>query len=52
MLANTIDREAYITAKSFRIHYSPYPAERMAAYEVSTRVNSPAYNGPDLVKPS
>jgi hypothetical protein len=22
MLANTIDREAYITAKSFRIHYS------------------------------
>jgi len=30
----------------------PYPASPMSAYEVSTKVNSPAYNGPDLVKPS
>jgi putative SOS response-associated peptidase YedK len=30
---------------------SPYPVERMKAYEVSARVNSPAYNGEDLVEP-
>jgi putative SOS response-associated peptidase YedK len=30
---------------------SPYPAERMAAYEVSSKVNSPAYHEADLVRP-
>ena len=30
---------------------SPYPAERMGAYEVSTKVNSPTYNEADLVSP-
>jgi putative SOS response-associated peptidase YedK len=35
-----------------RAMLSPYPASHMGTYEVSTRVNSPAYNGPDLVKPS
>jgi putative SOS response-associated peptidase YedK len=34
-----------------RAMLSPYPAERTGAYEVSTKVNSPAYNGTDLVKP-
>ena len=29
----------------------PYPASPMSAYEVSTKVNSPAYNGTDLVNP-
>ena len=30
---------------------TPYPADTMTAYPVSTRVNSPAYDAPDLVKP-
>jgi putative SOS response-associated peptidase YedK len=30
---------------------SPYPVERMMAYEVSTRVNSPKNNDEDLVRP-
>ena len=30
---------------------SPYSAERMGAYEVSSKVNSPAYNEADLVRP-
>ena len=28
----------------------PFPAERMTAYEVSSKVNSPAHNTPDLVE--
>jgi putative SOS response-associated peptidase YedK len=34
-----------------RAMLSPYPVERMVAYEVSTRVNSPKYNEEDLVRP-
>jgi putative SOS response-associated peptidase YedK len=30
---------------------SPYPVERMVAYQVSLRVNSPKYNEEDLVWP-
>jgi putative SOS response-associated peptidase YedK len=30
---------------------APYPAEQMGAYEVSSKVNSPAYNEEDLVRP-
>jgi putative SOS response-associated peptidase YedK len=30
---------------------SPYPVERMRAYEVSARVNSPKNNDEDLVSP-
>src|SRR5262249_3912391 len=29
----------------------PFPAERMTAYEVSTKVNSPAHNTPDVLQP-
>jgi putative SOS response-associated peptidase YedK len=29
----------------------PFPAERMTAYPVSTKINSPAYNAPDAVQP-
>lgn len=29
----------------------PYPSEKMRAYEVSQRVNSPANNGPDCILP-
>jgi putative SOS response-associated peptidase YedK len=30
----------------------PYPAERMAAYPVSTAVNSPQHDGPALIAPA
>jgi putative SOS response-associated peptidase YedK len=30
---------------------TPYPAEEMVAYPVSTRVNNPAYDVPDCVAP-
>jgi len=30
---------------------TPYPSEEMEVYEVSPRVNSPAYNSPDAMKP-
>jgi putative SOS response-associated peptidase YedK len=30
---------------------APYPAALMTAYEVSSKVNSPAYNTPDAVQP-
>ena len=30
---------------------TPYPADQMVAYPVSTRVNNPAYDAPDLVEP-
>ncbi len=30
---------------------SPYPAEEMVAFPVSSQVNSPAVNAPELVKP-
>ena len=29
----------------------PYPAELMKAYPVSTKVNSPRNNSPDLIQP-
>ena len=29
----------------------PYPANEVIAYPVSTRVNSPAHDSPDLVEP-
>ena len=29
----------------------PHPAEDMEAYQVSTKVNSPANNGPDCIEP-
>jgi putative SOS response-associated peptidase YedK len=29
----------------------PYPAERLMAYEVSSKVNSPVYNTPDVLQP-
>ena len=30
---------------------TPYPAEEMVAYPVSTRVNSPAYDAPECIAP-
>ena len=30
----------------------PYPAEAMSAYAVSTMVNKPAYDAPELVVPA
>jgi putative SOS response-associated peptidase YedK len=30
---------------------TPYPADAMIAYPVSTRVNSPAYDAPDCIAP-
>jgi putative SOS response-associated peptidase YedK len=30
---------------------TPFPAERLLAHEVSTRVNSPAYNTPAALQP-
>ena len=30
---------------------TPYPAEEMVAYRVSTRVNSPAHDAPACVEP-
>ena len=30
---------------------TPYPAEEMVSYPVSTRVNNPAYDAPDLLEP-
>ena len=30
----------------------PYPAEEMQMYEVSTKVNSPTYDSPDVIEPS
>jgi len=30
---------------------TPYPAEQMVAYPVSTRVNSPAYDAPECIAP-
>jgi putative SOS response-associated peptidase YedK len=29
----------------------PYPAERMTAYEISTRINKPGYDAPDILDP-
>ena len=29
----------------------PYPAERMQAYEISTRINAPTYNLPHVIEP-
>jgi putative SOS response-associated peptidase YedK len=29
----------------------PFPAERMTAYQVSSKVNSPAFNTPEAVRP-
>jgi putative SOS response-associated peptidase YedK len=29
----------------------PYPAERMMAYEISTRINKPGYDAPDILNP-
>jgi putative SOS response-associated peptidase YedK len=29
----------------------PLPADRLMAYEVSPKVNSPAYNTPDVLQP-
>ena len=34
----------------FQALLTPYPAEEMIAYPVSTRVNSPANDSPDLVE--
>jgi putative SOS response-associated peptidase YedK len=28
-----------------------YPAERMTAYEISTRINKPGYDAPDILDP-
>ena len=28
----------------------PFPAERMTAYQVSTKVNAPAFNAPEAVQ--
>lgn len=30
---------------------TPYPADEMIAYPVSTRVNNPAYDAPDCIVP-
>lgn len=40
-----------LSVEAARALLSPYPAEGMGAYEVSTKVNSPAYNEADLVRP-
>jgi len=29
----------------------PYPAERMTAYEISTKINKPGYDAPDILDP-
>ena len=31
---------------------TPYPAEEMIAYPVSTRVNNPAYDSPECIEPA
>jgi putative SOS response-associated peptidase YedK len=31
--------------------FTPYPSDVMEAYEISTRINSPAHNSPDLIEP-
>jgi hypothetical protein len=29
----------------------PYPADRMTAYEISTKINKPGYDAPDILDP-
>ncbi len=47
------DQEAWLmgTLDDARAALAPYPAEQMVAYPVSTRVNSPRNDGPDLIAP-
>lgn len=47
------DQEAWLmgTLDDARAALAPYPAELMVAYPVSTRVNSPRNDGPDLIAP-
>jgi putative SOS response-associated peptidase YedK len=38
-------------AEEFKDILVPYPASEMEAYQVSTRVNKPGYDSPELIKP-
>jgi putative SOS response-associated peptidase YedK len=48
------DRDAWVggSVAEARALLKPYPADRMLAYEVSTRVNSVNNNSPDLIAPA
>jgi putative SOS response-associated peptidase YedK len=48
------DREAWLTgsAEEAWAALKPYPDEHMMAWPVSTRVNKPANDGPDLIEPA
>lgn len=48
---NQIDHEAWLTGsmQEARAILQPYPADLLVAYRVSTRVNTPKNNDPDLV---
>jgi len=39
------------TAEQAKAVLKPYPSELMHAYAVSTKVNSPKHNGPELIQP-
>jgi putative SOS response-associated peptidase YedK len=47
------DYDAWLTvdAELAKEMLHPYPAEEMVAYPVSTKVNSPRNNSPDLINP-
>ncbi|HEY0793669.1 MAG TPA: SOS response-associated peptidase [Chthoniobacterales bacterium] len=44
-------QEAWLTASLSKGDLQPFPAEAMKAWTVSTRVNNPKNNGPDLAEP-
>ena len=48
------DRDAWLegSVAEARALLQQYPADRMLAYEVSTRVNSVNNNSPDLIAPA
>jgi putative SOS response-associated peptidase YedK len=47
------DHEAWLngTPDEARAVLKQYPSDLMVAYKVSTRVNSPKNNGPELIEP-
>jgi putative SOS response-associated peptidase YedK len=48
---NNFEKKPMIPAEAGSYHIPPpQPAERLTMYEVSAKVNSPAYNGPEAVQ--
>jgi putative SOS response-associated peptidase YedK len=47
-------QEAWLKSSVTEAHalLKPYPADLMAAWRVSARVNSPQNNGPELIEPA